>query len=52
MARRPKAEQLPSQLTFKYIFDDDYNPTFANGVYGGVTPSGEFVLLCAFAKCS
>lgn len=44
MARRPKAEQLPSQLTFKYIFDDGYNPTFANGVYGGVTPSGELVL--------
>ena len=44
MARRTKADQLPSQLTFKYIFDDAYNPTFANGVYGGVTPSGELVL--------
>jgi len=44
MARRGKAEKLPTQLTFKYIFDDHYNPTFANGVYGGVTPSGELVV--------
>lgn len=32
-----------SQLKIKYIFRDDYNPVYANGAYGGVTPSGEIV---------
>lgn len=32
-----------SQITFKYIFSDDYNPAFANGVYGGVNSSGQIV---------
>jgi hypothetical protein len=32
------------QLTFKFIFPEDYNPVYANGVHGEVTPRGEFVL--------
>lgn len=44
MPRRLKSETVPQQITFKYIFADDYNPLFANGVYGGVTPSGEIVM--------
>lgn len=30
---------LPRKIKFKYIFDDNYNPVFANGVFGGITPS-------------
>ncbi len=32
------------QLTFKFIFPDDYNPVYANGIHGEVTPRGEFIL--------
>lgn len=39
-----KDRQLPDELVFKYLFPDDYNPAFANGVHGGITPSGEVVL--------
>ena len=31
-------------VKFKYIFADDYNPVYANGVFGGVTPAGEIVI--------
>ena len=31
-------------IQFKYVFDDEYNPKYANGVYGGVTNKAEFVL--------
>jgi len=31
-------------VKFKYIFADDYNPIYANGVFGGVAPSGELVI--------
>lgn len=31
-------------LNFKYKFDEDYNPLYINGVYGGVSPRGELVL--------
>jgi hypothetical protein len=43
-----KGEQHMSQkkpeLTFKYIFSDDYNPVYVNGAHGGVTPRGELVI--------
>ncbi len=29
------------EIKFTFIFPDDYNPAFANGVWGGVTPKGE-----------
>jgi hypothetical protein len=30
-------------LKFKYIFSEDYNPTYVNGAWGGVNPQGEIV---------
>ena len=32
------------ELTFKYVFADDYNPVYANGAHGGVSPRGELVM--------
>lgn len=31
------------EVTFKYIFEDDYNPRYINGAYGGIGPRGEIV---------
>lgn len=31
-------------IKFRYIFSDNYNPTFASGAYGGVTPDGRLVV--------
>ncbi|KJE28127.1 hypothetical protein LG52_3209 [Geobacillus kaustophilus] len=25
---------------FKYLFPDDYNPVYVNGVHGGISPQG------------
>jgi hypothetical protein len=36
--------QKKPELTFKYIFSDDYNPVYVNGAHGGVTPRGELVI--------
>ena len=33
-----------NKIEFKYIFEDDYNPKYANGAYGGIAPLGEIVL--------
>lgn len=33
-----------ARVNFKYIFPDDYNPQYANGVHGGVTTQGEIAL--------
>ena len=38
-----KAQQIRDNITFKYIFQYDYVPQYANGVYGGVTAQGEIV---------
>ena len=32
------------ELTFKYVFADDYNPVYVNGAHGGVSPRGELVM--------
>jgi len=32
------------ELTFRYIFDDLYNPVYVNGAYGGLSPRGEIVM--------
>ena len=32
------------QIKFKYIFDYGYNPVYANGAHGGVSPRGELVM--------
>jgi len=29
----------PDKIKFKYVFPDNYNPVFANGAFGGITPS-------------
>ena len=37
------SEKKP-QLKFKYLFPEDYNPHYANGAHGGVTPRGELIV--------
>lgn len=32
------------QVTFKYIFTYDYNPVYANGAHGSISPRGELVI--------
>jgi hypothetical protein len=32
------------EITFKYIFNYGYNPTYVNGAQGGFTPRGEMVI--------
>jgi hypothetical protein len=32
------------KITFKFIFPEDYNPVFANGVHGEITPRGEIIM--------
>lgn len=33
-----------SELTFKYVFNYGYNPTYVNGAQGGFSPRGELVV--------
>lgn len=33
-----------SKLKVKYKYEEDYNPIYANGAYGGITPLGEIVI--------
>ncbi len=35
---------MNKRLNFKYIFDDDYNPKYVNGAYGGINPQGEIAV--------
>lgn len=37
-------KELASKVKFKYIFNDDYNPSYANGAYGGATPNKDIVM--------
>jgi hypothetical protein len=32
------------KVNFKYKFPEDYNPTYANGVFGGASPKGEIAM--------
>lgn len=32
------------ELVFKHYFDDDYDPEYINGAFGGVLPTGEIVV--------
>ena len=34
---------MEKEVKFKYVFQKDYNPVHVNGVYGGVSPSGDLV---------
>lgn len=33
-----------SDINFKYIFDDNYNPQYVNGAFGGIGPQGEIII--------
>lgn len=37
-------------VKFKYIFEKDYNPSYANGAYGGISPKGEIVVNFYFER--
>lgn len=32
------------QIKFKYVFPDNYNPVYCNGVFGGISTHGEIVM--------
>ena len=36
--------QSKPQITFKYVFNYGYNPTYVNGAQGGLSPRGEIVV--------
>ncbi len=36
--------EINNSFKFKYVFDDDYNPKYVNGAFGGVNPQGEINL--------
>ncbi|BCS55241.1 hypothetical protein [Geobacter sp. SVR] len=36
--------QKKPELTFKYIFNYSYNPTYVNGAQGGFSPRGEMII--------
>lgn len=37
-------KQMKTTLKFKYKFPENFNPTYTNGVYGGIAPQGEIVM--------
>lgn len=43
---------MADSVKFKYLFQEDYNPKYANGVYGGVSPTGELVMNFYFERLS
>ncbi len=40
----------PTPIKIKYVFNDEYNPKYVNGAYGGVTPQGDLVLNFYFER--
>ena len=36
--------QKKQELTFKYVFPENYNPEYVNGAHGGLSPRGELVI--------
>lgn len=32
------------EITFKYLFNYNYNPSYVNGAHGGISPRGEMVI--------
>lgn len=41
---------MGKEITFKYKFEDNYNPKYVNGCQGGSTPQGEIVLNFYFER--
>ena len=39
-----------NKVKFKYIFDSAYNPKYANGAFGNITPHGEVALNFYFER--
>jgi hypothetical protein len=39
-----KQKEANAKIEFKYVFPDDYNPSYANGAVGGITPKGELII--------
>lgn len=39
-----RMEQGTSKVKFKYVFDKTYNPSYATGAFGGLTPKGDIVV--------
>ena len=39
-----------NNVKFKYIFDPAYNPKYANGAFGNITPHGEVALNFYFER--
>lgn len=35
---------MSEEISYKYKFSDEYNPTYVNGAHGGVGPQGEIIL--------
>lgn len=35
---------MSNEIKFKYIFEEDYNPKYVNGAFGGVSPLGEIIV--------
>ena len=44
MATKKSKATTPAKVEFKYIFQDDYNPVYANGAVGGIGSQGELVI--------
>lgn len=36
--------EKPEKIKFKYIFQENYNPKYVNGAFGGISPQGEIVI--------
>lgn len=41
---------MKTNLKFKYKFPENFNPTYTNGVYGGIAPQGEIVMNFFFER--
>ena len=42
------AEKDSQEITFKYVFDDLYNPVYANGAYGGINFANKEIVMNFF----
>jgi len=44
MTGEEQMSQKKPEITFKYVFNYSYNPTYVNGAQGGFSPRGELVI--------
>jgi hypothetical protein len=44
MTGEQQMSQKKPEITFKYVFNYSYNPTYVNGAQGGFSPRGEMVI--------